>query len=355
MNETLNQVSFYKNNFDFLRFLAAFFVFFSHCFSLYGYEEFLFSITSYETLGGIGLSFFFVISGYLVCASIENTDRIVFFAFKRLLRLLPALFFVVIISTFILGPIMTFMTSEEYFNNPHTYTYLLNIFIYPIQYHLPGVFQDTNFKYMVNHHLWSLPIELTMYIVLAIFFMLKLVDARFLVPLLIFLLFAYTQFPQFDMEYERVEILGMKRTYLAKFGFLFFSGVLFYKLRHLIPLRRNIFIASCLVLIVVIGNKYGNIFAAIAIPYIVYYLAYANLGSKIRNLGKYGDFSYGFYLYSFPIHQIFVQLYGKNLDFILFIIFSFICTLICAIASYYIIEKPALNLKARIIGKYFDK
>jgi len=346
--------NYHNNNFDFLRLLAAFFVFFSHCYSLYGYEEILHKYISYETLGGIGLSFFFVISGYLVCGSLDKSDKISFFVIKRLLRLIPALFLIVLLTTFILGPIMTFVTTEEYFKNSHTYTYLLNIFIFPIQYHLPGVFIDTEFKYMVNHHLWSLPIEASMYIILVLLFMLKLIDIRFLVPLLIFLLAAYSQFPQFNMDYERVEILGMKRTYLAKYGFLFFSGVLIFKLRDIVPLKRAIFIFCCLVLVMVIGNEFGNIFAAIVIPYMVYYLAYANLGSIIRNIGKYGDFSYGFYLYSFPIHQIFVQIYGQNINFVLFMVLSFFATLLCAIISYYVIEKPALNLKGKIKKKYYE-
>jgi peptidoglycan/LPS O-acetylase OafA/YrhL len=60
------------------------------------------------------------------------------------------------------------------------------------------------------------------------------------------------------------------------------------------------------------------------------------------------DYSYGFYLYAFPIQQLFFTYYQNHfLNFYLSIFLSFICAFVCAIMSWHFVEKPCLNLKKK--------
>jgi hypothetical protein len=130
------------NNFDLLRLLAAWFVLFSHCYPLTGQpvlDPFA-RHTGIDTLGGIGVSIFFVLSGYLVTNSLERSSSVYSFARKRAFRIFPALAVLTVYCAFWLGPIITTLPLETYLKHPQTVAYLWNISAWKIQYALPGVF-----------------------------------------------------------------------------------------------------------------------------------------------------------------------------------------------------------------------
>jgi peptidoglycan/LPS O-acetylase OafA/YrhL len=82
----------------------------------------------------------------------------------------------------------------------------------------------------------------------------------------------------------------------------------------------------------------------IALPYIVLYLAM--LKGKWNDFGKIGDFSYGIYIYAFPIQQIIVQIYGTEISIAKMFMMSFSIVLLLSILSWYLIEEKALRLKS---------
>src|SRR5689334_791706 len=132
------------NNFDFLRFISSLFVIISHSYSLPGKdEEELMVVISNHTyhFSSFGLICFFVISGYLVSQSLFNSSSLINYAWKRFLRIVPALCGVTLFSVLIVGPLFTTLDLSGYFGFPHTYTYLRNVaVIVPPQWDLPGLF-----------------------------------------------------------------------------------------------------------------------------------------------------------------------------------------------------------------------
>lgn len=64
--------------------------------------------------------------------------------------------------------------------------------------------------------------------------------------------------------------------------------------------------------------------------------------SRLSNL----DYSYGIYIYAFPIQQALVGFYPK-MPLLLYLLLSTVCTLSLAALSWHWIEKPALRLKPR--------
>jgi peptidoglycan/LPS O-acetylase OafA/YrhL len=153
----------HANSFDFARISAALLVLYSHAFAIGGAPEP--TIAGFCSLGSLGLFIFFSISGYLVSMSWLSDGSGVRFAIRRALRIFPALTVVILLSTFVLGPIVTTVPMQVYLHHPATYRYLANIGLY-VSYYLPGSFEHVPIPNAVNGSLWSLPVEVLMYIIL---------------------------------------------------------------------------------------------------------------------------------------------------------------------------------------------
>nr|MBA2250476.1 acyltransferase [Chitinophagaceae bacterium] len=120
--------NFSVNNFNLARLVAALLVLITHGYELGGIlaSEPLYWLTHGRfRLSSVGLYLFFFTSGYLVCHSFFRTKKMGAFIWKRFLRIFPGLLVVVIITTFIIGPLFTNITLKEYFSSKLTYEYLL--------------------------------------------------------------------------------------------------------------------------------------------------------------------------------------------------------------------------------------
>src|SRR5262249_21502971 len=84
----------------------------------------------------------------------------------------------------------------------------------------------------------------------------------------------------------------------------------------------------------------------ITLPYLVLSLAFAKI-PFLNRFGRFGDFSYGLYVYAFPVQQTIVHFTQGHISVWRLFLLSFVLTLCLAVASYHFIEKPCLNLKRR--------
>ena len=105
-----------RNNFNALRLIAALMVLVSHCFALTNHTEPLGSISG-ETLGELGVSIFFAISGFLIARSWCDDPVIGRFLLKRALRLIPALVVAVLVTALVVGPLVTVLSPSGYFGS----------------------------------------------------------------------------------------------------------------------------------------------------------------------------------------------------------------------------------------------
>src|SRR6185295_17175323 len=90
------------------------------------------------------------------------------YARNRALRILPALFVVVILSAFVLGPALTTLPLLQYLGDAELRGFLGNIVLLPQTTSLPGVFETPPPKLGVNGSLWTLPYEGLCYALLPI-------------------------------------------------------------------------------------------------------------------------------------------------------------------------------------------
>jgi peptidoglycan/LPS O-acetylase OafA/YrhL len=156
-----------SNNFGLIRLVAASLVVFGHSFDLVRRPEPL-APTLELTWGTIGVLIFFSMSGFLVARSWATGPRLVEFATKRALRLLPALFVSSLVCAVVLGPLVTTEPLRSYLDDPATKTYVLDNSLLQTVYALPNVFGNLPFPGTVNGSLWTLPIEAKAYAFVAV-------------------------------------------------------------------------------------------------------------------------------------------------------------------------------------------
>ncbi len=337
------------NNFDLLRLLAASLVVVAHA-SVVLYNQLLVfdpvrMLTGIE-MGKMGVLIFFVISGYLVSASWNSRNNTFLFIKARILRIFPAVIIVVLLSVFVLGWAITTAETSNYFRSDLTWKYLQNMTLYRMYYYLPGVFEHNPTGASVNASLWTLPYEFTCYLFVLLTGIAGLFYNRYIFPiLLVSCIVSYSLF-QPIIDTWVIPILGID---FKTFGILFLyflAGMTFYTCRNLVPFNVPVLIL-CIVIASLMKMEFlPQILGVVVWPYCILYMASIPLLRKLRP-ARYGDFSYGLYLYAFPVQQLIVLLIPEPGPYWKFVLLSFLCTLPFAILSWHLVEKPALSLKGK--------
>ena len=337
----------FENNFDFLRFLAATFVIISHSFALtLNQTDPLGNFTGFMTMGSLGVAIFFTISGYLILKSWDRKREPISFFKNRILRIFPGLTCVVLITVFVIGPLVTILSWKNYFLNTETWVYFNNI-ILNIQFSLPGVFVNNPYPNSVNGSLWTLPIEFCCYILVFILGLFLVYRNRY--NLIIIFAIQSLIFLAFPLQLQKISppFFPFTNAYQIVLLTLFFSaGMIFYAFKDLIKpdfkisvILFFIFMSTFLFAKVALANFMMIIF----VSYLTMVIAFLPL-PHLHLFGKNGDFSYGLYIYAFPIQQTLVFCF-KGLSILSLFISSFLCTLFIAILSWNFIENPCLKLK----------
>lgn len=333
-----------NNNLDIIRLLASILVVLSHSYPLTGRtDEIVSLITKGQwTGGGLAVATFFVISGFLVSRSFEKTNLKQFIK-NRALRIFPGLIMAVIITIIVIGPIFTSLSFYDYIRNPATIAYFNNIFLLNIQYNLPGVFESNLYPNAVNGSIWTIPYEVLCYIGVSLMGYYGILRQKKVILLFFIILFSinYIVTPQISS----INLNGFLMGSLIELTLFFLMGVLFYVYRESILLNRKYMWVSIVILMVAVllGNHLKITFLFFG-SYLIFYFAYAGRG-KFNNINKYGDLSYGIYIYAFPIQQIVQSTLGNQTSPIVNFIYSISAAIVVAFISWHIIEKQALKLK----------
>lgn len=332
------------NNFDLFRLFAASLVLFSHCYPLCasGYEP-VSVLTGVDTGGGLAVAMFFVISGYLITASCLNSSGVFDYVIKRVLRIFPALIVCVAATVVLLGPILTNLSFGEYWRHPMTHDYWSNIW-FLTRYSLPGVFENNLYPNAVNGSLWTLPIEISMYLLTLFLCVFRVLSTRFVCVLLVALWLLYFRvIPQEGLGSKVVFGLFLLSD-ATKLACFYFGGALLY-LHNKMPLKPyEMALMALFAFYVARGADSQTLLYIILAPYIVIALALMpSLG--LSRLVSRGDVSYGIYIYAFPVQQVVAHLVGPSITPFTMLVWSLPITYMLAVASWVFVEKPVLNLK----------
>lgn len=349
------------NNFNLIRLLAAIAVLFSHSFTVaLGTRdaEPLRPILGIS-IGYIAVDVFFITSGFLVSGSLLSRKNILEFILARILRIYPALVVSTLLTVFVIGLVSTTETASAFLTSGETLHFLFaNMSMLAGAFAaLPGVFESVPFKTTVNASLWTLPSEVRLYMLLAIIWLSLLVFSKTHISRIkafnfFILLFAAVagvvhitgHFAFFSGDVSKFILFNPQVSYV-RFFFMFFTGAAFFVLKERIIISRNIFSAVLLanVASALIGTSIFFITYNLSLAYLLFFLAYVPAG-KIRRFNNVGDYSFGMYLYAFPIQQSIAMLI-PNASVGTVMIIALPVTFTLAFFSWHLIEKHALRLK----------
>ncbi|KLK89130.1 acyltransferase [Methanoculleus sediminis] len=322
----------FSNNFDFLRFAAAAMIVVAHAYALrLGYV----GIGLYDPvvlMAQAGLAALLVTSGYLIAASWESTASPLRFAWKRFLRVVPGLVLAILVTLFVIGPLMTSLPPGEYFAALFSPAGLTTAPFFEDGSAI-GLFQDNPWTY-VNGSLWTIPLEVAMYGIVAALGIAGLLHRWGAIPALagvnIILWASWFDDP---------------RMAKIRFTLYFLIGAYLYLHRERIAYRPVVAGALLLLLGFSAMTPYLTVAGVIAIPYLTIYAAHLPI-PFLSTFGRSGDFSYGIYIYHYPIQQVLIQATANTLHLPTLCGISFLATFALAYLSWNLVEKRALAAKS---------
>ena len=256
--------------------------------------------------GTVAVWGFFALSGCLLATSRARLP-IQAFAWRRALRILPGYFVCILVTSSLVGSwyIPAAANPLGWVGAPTWDGFAAN---------------PTN---LVNASLWTLPVELACYIGLALIPPLAL---RIVAPFL------------------AVTFLAGTLTGGLVFGgwqppvFAFIIGLVVAVWR--VPLRGPVALTGVILAFAAVGSPVGTMIAAAGIAY-----AFLWLGLWLPVHWN-ADLSYGTYIYAFPVTQLLVLAGAARFGPVGLALMAGTVTLAVAAASWFLIERPALSLKA---------
>lgn len=326
------------DNFLLIRIIAASMVIYGHAAAIapaVNNEDFFIWLGVGHYSGHIAVNIFFMVSGFLVTGSLMRQRNVLNFFKLRALRLVPGYLVNLVLLALVLGTAMTTLPIGEYLRSPQVWSYITqNLhFSSNMVWNLPGVFDDGMKSSVVNGSQWTLPAEVRMYVLLGIAGLIGLfrsVRVATWATLIVIALGAF--FPQY---------LPLHQDWF-RLGLYFSIGVLTYLHRGDIKIS-YVFVLGLVGLAVLCRQLPAyELTLALAISAVVFALAY--LTPQVRWLERYGDPSYGIYLWGWPCQQLVAHfLPGAGLT--VHVLVSLLMSVILGYASWHLVEKHALKFK----------
>jgi len=335
------------NNLNLIRMIAALAVLVSHAFPIAlgpGATEPLQTLAG-ASLGGLAVKVFFVISGFLIAESfVRSRSRIDFLA-ARALRLWPALLLSLVVVAFVMGPIVTTLGLSTYLTAPGTWIFMIkNTLLVSPAYTLPGVFETQPYP-DVEGSIWTLFYEVACYVGVFIAGVIGLLTRRGAMSI------ALLAFASLWIAAEVMDLtLHLKLRKMLELGLPFAMGTGLWLWKDRIPLSIWGVVVCWLAVVTLAATPLYGLFLVVALAYTTFWLAYIP-GGWVRAYNRFGDYSYGVYIYAFPAQGLAVWLTGGEvMNPYLNMAIALPLTLIPSILSWHLLEKPALAQRKRVAG-----
>ena len=332
-----------------MRLFAAFAVLVGHAWPLTGRHDV--PRVAGVQLFDLGVYVFFCLSGFLIATSWARSPRVVPFLLRRVFRIFPALVVVVFATVFVVGPLVSSLSATVYFGEPRTWLYLTNVTL-TTTYTLPGVFLANPIDGTVNGSLWTLGPEFLCYLGVVAIGLITLRAARpewfrlavfAAVGIGVAVIYLSGSSPRGAEDVLGVLVFFAGGALLAQLDGLRMSAVL----------RRPVVVVGVTAAWIVVGTvvpEYAMLFAWLLLPVIVVGVG-AQSTPGVRRVGRFGDFSYGLYLWGFPVQQVVTErLPGIPLAVDILMVATIAGAL--AFASWWLVERRAIAL-GRHLGDRF--
>jgi peptidoglycan/LPS O-acetylase OafA/YrhL len=332
------------DNFDSIRLVAASSVIFSHAFLIAegneANEPLVRLLGHGNIIGFYGVFVFLIVSGFLVTNSLKRSKSIQIFIWKRFLRIFPALLSCAFVTVFFISPFFWRNVETSYFLSFAGLNHFLRILLLQNPTDIPGVvFYDdggTTLGSILNGSLWTIPQEINCYLILALIALGGMLSWRTTVFVLVagLVLFA-------------TGLYGPDQIFMRLLCVLpsFFSGVIMYFIYQRFGVSLLIAI-SCLIALTICGviGWWFMILFPIFGSYLVIFIA-VSPAVRLGDGARFGDMSYGTYLYGWPIEQILRNVLGAYATWWGIFLLALPLAFFAGWISWHLVEKRALSFK----------
>jgi peptidoglycan/LPS O-acetylase OafA/YrhL len=286
--------------------------------------------------GSIAVQVFFAVSGFLVTGAWLRRPDLGFFLRSRALRIVPAYLACLAISALVLGAFVTELPRAQYFADPQTWRYIWQNLTFSTEmvWQLPGVFSTNPYPNTVNGSLWTLVVEARVYVWLALCGLLGLLQRRerWFCAAALLIAAVCTGYPLPMMP------IG---DFLPLAGF-FLAGSAFYRWREIVPFHGALIPALAALAVLAHGGDMFLPLYGLALCYAVLWFAYGP--RRLLGFNRLGDYSYGVYLWGFPIQQLVAGSLDQPTPTRITVI-ALPCALAAGALSWHLLEKPLLRFK----------
>jgi peptidoglycan/LPS O-acetylase OafA/YrhL len=313
--------------------------------------------------GEISVYGFFGISGYLIAGSAlrNHAGR---YLWQRFLRIFPGFWICLLVTAFFFGviawlnhPPIARCDISCYFsakgNSPYGYVYR-NLLLTIHQSSIAGTPKGSLIPLDWNGSLWSLYYEFLCYLILMVLAIAGLLRRRGAILIIATFLWATVVIITFTpMFANKFNIFENQTTFnILKLACVFMVGSVIFLYQDLIPDSGWIAVA-CAVLIVAClcwptdgqSPSFSFTESDLMIPLITYPLLWLGIHLPFQRVGCRNDYSYGVYIYGFPVAQLLVILGIERWGLLPYTAMAVFCTAPLAVASWWAVEKHALKLK----------
>lgn len=346
-----------SNSIGFLRWLMAFLVIFSHAGPLGGFydgEDLGTQISSEQSLGGVAVAGFFFFSGFLITRSRMGRANIFRYFWRRVLRIFPAFWAALLFTVSILAPVAWRVEKgsfEGYLSvaeeSPLTY-FLNNMWLELNQRNIAGL--GSQIPYAVNHgaydwngSAWTLIYEFKGYILIGVLGLFGFLANRWLgglVAIGIIILNAMTWSGTGNVAAINPHLANpFNVMFLAPFAF----GMLFTLFADKIPVDDRVALAGLILALYTYDVGGWNVYGQYGFCYVLMWVAVRF--RAVRNWERPGDFSYGVYIFAWPVMTLAAFFGLQNYGWIIYHVVIVIVVHLLAFFSWHLIEEPAMALK----------
>ncbi|WP_426624827.1 acyltransferase family protein [Leifsonia sp. McL0607] len=327
-----------RNSIGFMRLVMATAVIVSHAWPLGGFGTD--PGRANNNIGFLAVEGFFALSGFLITRSGErlSSGR---FLWHRLLRIMPAYWVCLVVIVLIFAPIVwraSHGLTEYPTATPNPIGFVLNDFLLSNnQQQIGDTLASNPYPTLWNGPIYTLPYEFACYLIILALAAMRVLNRRVVTVLLA----AAWVWQQVVLS----NVLGVTDPRQATLTVCFLLGSLIYLWSDVLLERRVSWwlFGICLA---VAGVTYATVgFRQVGVLAFAYLVLWAGARLPFTQVGTKRDFSYGLYIYGWPVLQL-ASFFGLNaLGFPTYLAVVLVASVSLAAASWYLVESRALRLK----------
>lgn len=280
---------------------------------------------------------FFIISGFLITAAWIRRPHLKEYWASRILRIFPGLWVCLAVIAFVAAPIAAKIEGSTVTLSAELAYVANNAFLNISYFGIDGTPANVPFPGVWNGSIWTLFFVLLCDLLVSVLGFLGLLKRHWTIPALFVAAVCWSALVSYTPPgYSMAQML-------ARFAVVFLAGAMFYRYQAKIPARWSLVALSAVIVVAAAFMQNYRLIGALPLAYAIIVSGALIKRSRLRN-----DYSYGVYIYAFPVQQLLALVGLTALNPFLFFMVATAAVMPVAALSWFLVEKRAAALKNRI-------